>query len=84
MYSLLEARICTSRLYRRLKSDQTVGAECRQAFKDLLQSLVQWIYKVAGKMPVGKILDVISRWPLNTAKVKYKYEKLISITYEDG
>lgn len=60
-YSLLKARICRSRLHRRLESDRTVGAECRQAFKDLLQNLVQWVYKMADKMPVEKILDVILR-----------------------
>ena len=60
-YSLLEARICRSRLYRRLESDQTIGAECRQAFKDLLQNLIQWVYKMADKMSVEKILDMILR-----------------------
>jgi hypothetical protein len=60
-YSLLKARICQSRLYRRLDSDRTVGAECRQAVKDLLQSLIQWIYSMADKIPVEKILDVILR-----------------------
>jgi len=58
-YSLLKARICRSRLYKRLESDQTIGAECRQAFKDLLQNLIQRVYKMADKMPVEKILDVI-------------------------
>lgn len=60
-YSLLKARICRSRLYKRLKSDTTVGAECRQAFKDLLQNLIRWVYKMADKMPFEKILDVILR-----------------------
>ena len=60
-YSLLRARICRSRLYKRLESDKTVGAECRQAFRDLLQSLIQWVYRMAGKMPIEKILDVILR-----------------------
>jgi len=60
-YSLLKARICQSRLYKRLESDLTVGAECRQAFMDLLQNLVQWVYKMADKMPVERILDVILR-----------------------
>jgi hypothetical protein len=60
-YSLLKLRICRSRLYRRFKSDRTVGAECRQAFRDLLHNLVQWVYKMADKLPVNKILDVILR-----------------------
>ena len=60
-YSLLEARICRSRLYRRLESDKTIGAECRQAFKDLHQNLVQWVYRMADKMSVEKILDMILR-----------------------
>lgn len=60
-YSLLKARVCRSRLYRRVQSDQTIGAECRQAFKDLIQNLLQWVYKMAGKIPVNKILDVILR-----------------------
>lgn len=60
-YSLLKARICQSRLYKRLESDKTIGAECRQAFKDLLQNLVQWVYTMADKMTVEKILDVILR-----------------------
>ena len=60
-YSLLKARICQSRLYKRLESDRTVGAECRQAFKDLLQSLIQWVYNMADKMSAEKIMDVILR-----------------------
>jgi len=60
-YSLLEARICRSRLYKRLESDKTIGAECRQAFKDLLQNLIQWVYSMADKIPFEKILDVILR-----------------------
>lgn len=44
-----------------MKSDRTVGAECRQAFKDLLQNLIRWVYKMAEKMPFEKILDVILR-----------------------
>jgi len=40
-YSLLKLRICRSRPYRRLQSDQTIGAECRYAFKDLLGNLIQ-------------------------------------------
>jgi len=67
-YSLLKARICQSRLYRRLESDRTVGAECRQAFMDLLQNLVQWVCKVADKMSVEKMLDIILRLP-------FKYRK---------
>jgi hypothetical protein len=55
-YSFLKARICRSRLYKRLESDQIIGPECRQAFKDLVQNLIQWIYKVADKMPIDKIL----------------------------
>jgi hypothetical protein len=35
--------------------------QCRQAFKDLLQNLIQWVCKMAGRMPVEKILDVILR-----------------------
>ena len=60
-YSLLKARICRSRLYKRLESDLTIGAECRQAFMDLLQNLVQWVYKMANKLPINKVLDVILR-----------------------
>jgi len=60
-YSLLKARVCRSRLYRRVQSDQTIGAECRQAYRDLIQSLIQWVYRMAGKMQVEKILDVILR-----------------------
>ncbi|MGQ9691277.1 MAG: hypothetical protein ACUVQY_08475 [Thermoproteota archaeon] len=60
-YSLLEARICRSRLYKRVESDQTIGAEFRQAFKDILQNLIQWVYKMADKIPFEKILDVILR-----------------------
>jgi len=33
----------------------------RQAFKNLLQNLVQWVYRVADKMSVEKILDMILR-----------------------
>ena len=58
-YSLLKVRICRSRLYGRVQSDQTIGAECRQAFKDLVQNLIQWVYKMANKIPVEKILNVI-------------------------
>ena len=50
-----------SKLYRRLTSDQTIGAECRRAFIDLLQNLVQWVYSNANKLPVNQILDVILR-----------------------
>ena len=60
-YSLLKIRVCRSKLYRRIKSDQTIGAECRQAFMDLLQNLVQWVYSNANKLPVNQILDVILR-----------------------
>jgi hypothetical protein len=60
-YSLLKIRTCRSRLYGRVQSDQTIGAECRQAFRDLLQNLVQWVYKMADKIPVNKILNVILR-----------------------
>jgi hypothetical protein len=60
-YSLLRARICRSRLYRRLQSDETIGAECRQAFMDLLQNLIQWIYSNSDRLPLEKILDVILR-----------------------
>jgi hypothetical protein len=60
-YSLLRLRICRSRLYRRIRSDQTIGAECRQAFMDLLQNLIQWVYTMADKLPVNQILDVILR-----------------------
>jgi len=60
-YSLLRARICRSRLYRRLQSDQTVGAECRQAFMDLLQNLIQWVYSNSDRLPLEKILSVILR-----------------------
>ena len=60
-YSLLKLRICRSRLYRRLKSDRTIGAECRQAFMDLLGNLIQWVYRMADKQPVNQILEVILR-----------------------
>jgi hypothetical protein len=60
-YSLLKARVCGSRLYRRLESDQTIGAERRQAVKELIQNLIQWIYNRATKMPVEKMLHVILR-----------------------
>ena len=60
-YSLLKLRICRSRLYRRLQSDQTIGAECRRAFIDLLGNLIRWVYNKADKIPVDKILDVILR-----------------------
>lgn len=60
-YSLLKIRVCRSKMYRRIKSDQTIGAECRQAFMDLLQNLVQWVYSNANKLPVNQILDVILR-----------------------
>ena len=58
-YSLLKPRICRSRLYRKLKADRTIGAECRQAFKDLLRNLIQWVYNKADKIHVDKILDVM-------------------------
>lgn len=58
-YSLLKLRICRSGLYRRIRSDQTIGAECRQAFMDLFGNLVQWVYGIADKLPVNKILDLI-------------------------
>lgn len=58
-YSLLRLRVCRSRLFRRIESDQTIGAECRQAFMDLLGNLVQWVYRNACKLPVNQILDVI-------------------------
>jgi len=35
--------------------------QCRQAFKDLLQNLIQWVDKMAGRMPVEKILDAMLR-----------------------
>ena len=60
-YSLLKIRVCRSRLYKRLQSDQTIGAECRQAFMDLLQNLIQWVYENSNKLPVDQILDVILR-----------------------
>ena len=60
-YSLLKLRICRSRLYRKLKTDKTIGADCRQAFMDLLQNLIQWIYNMADEIPVNQILDVILR-----------------------
>jgi len=60
-YSLLKIRVCRSRLYRRLKSDQTIGTECRRAFMDLLQNLIQWVYVNANKLQVNQILDVILR-----------------------
>jgi len=58
-YSLLKLRICRSKLYRRIRADQTIGAECRRAFMDLLQNLIQWVYRMADKLPVNKILDMI-------------------------
>jgi hypothetical protein len=42
-YSLLKARVCRSRLYRRLESDKTIGAERRQAIKELIQNLIQCV-----------------------------------------
>jgi len=60
-YSLLKIRVCRSKLYRRLRSDQTIGAECRRAFMDLLQNLIQWVYVNANKLQVNQILDVILR-----------------------
>jgi hypothetical protein len=60
-YSLLRAKICRSRPYRRLQSDQTIGAECRQAFMDLLQNLIQWVYSNSDRLPLEKILDVVLR-----------------------
>lgn len=60
-YSLLRARVCRSRLYKKLGSDQTIGAECRQAFIDLLQNLIQWVYSNSDRLPLEKILDVILR-----------------------
>ena len=60
-YSLLKLRICRSRLYRRVQTDKTIGAECRQAFMDLLQNLIRWVYKNADKQPVNQILDAILR-----------------------
>lgn len=60
-YSFLRARICRSRLYRRLQTDETIGAECRQAFMDLLQNLIQWVYSNSDRLPLEKILDVILR-----------------------
>ena len=60
-YSLLKLRVCRSKLYRRIRSDQTIGAECRQAFMDLLGTLIQWVYSMADKLPVNQILDMILR-----------------------
>jgi len=60
-YSLLKLRVCRSKLYRRIRSDQTIGAECRRAFMDLLGNLIQWVYRNANKLPVNQILDVILR-----------------------
>ena len=60
-YSLLRARICRNRLYRRLQSDQTVGAECTRAFMNLLQNLIQWVYSNSDRLHLEKILDVILR-----------------------
>ena len=60
-YSLFEIRVCRSRLYRRIRSDQTMGAECRQTFIDLLQNLIQWVYVNAKKPPINQILDMILR-----------------------
>lgn len=60
-YSLLKLRVCRSKLYRRIRSDQTIGAECRQAFIDLLQNIIQWVYENSNKLPVDQILCVILR-----------------------
>ena len=60
-YSLLKLRTCRSRLYRRVQTDQTIGAECRQAFMDLIQNLIQWVYNMANKIPVDKMLNMILR-----------------------
>jgi len=61
MYSLLRLRICRSKLYGRLKSDQIIGMERRQAFMDLLQNIVPWVYLMVEKLPINKILEVILR-----------------------
>jgi hypothetical protein len=60
-YSLLKLRICRSRLCRRVQTDQTIGAECRQAFMDLIQNLIRWVYNMADKIPVDKMLNMILR-----------------------
>jgi hypothetical protein len=60
-YSLLRAGICRSRLNRRVRSDQTIGVECRQAFMDLLRNLTQWVYSNSDRLLLEKILDVILR-----------------------
>ena len=62
-YSLLKLRICRSRLYRRIRSDQTIGAECRQAFMEFLQNLIQCVYSNSDRLPLEKILNVL-RGPL--------------------
>lgn len=59
-YSLLRIMICRSRLYKRVNSDQTIGAECKQAFMDLLQSIAQWVYRMAvDGVPFEEVLSVI-------------------------
>lgn len=59
-YSLLKLSICKSRLYKRVESDQTIGAKCRQAFKDVLTSLILWVHRKAlDNIPVNKLLEVL-------------------------
>lgn len=59
-YTLLKLRICKSRLYRRIESDQTIGGQCRQAFKDMLGSIVMWVHKnILKGIPMNKILEVL-------------------------
>ena len=60
-YSLLNARICRSRLYRRFQSDKTIKAECRQAFKDLIQNLGPMGLQILPAKFWSKILDMILR-----------------------
>ena len=59
-YSLLKIDICNSKVYRRLESDMTIGTQCREASKDLLESLVLWVYRNASKnVDVNRILWVL-------------------------
>jgi hypothetical protein len=60
-YSLLRARICRSRVYGRVQSDQIVGAEYRRALMALLRNLIRWVYDKADKLPIEKVLDLILR-----------------------
>lgn len=59
-YSLLKIDVCKSKLYKRIESDRTIGTQCREASKNLLESLVLWVYRKASKgVPVDGMLKVL-------------------------